>query len=208
MHTTWLHPAALCLAALLWSTGATPVILQQPGAEPQASLAGDLLIASPHIGDPRFWHTVILLVRQNDQGAMGIVVNRPLGTVPLARLLHALGLDESGVEGTIPIFAGGPVSPGVVFVLHGSDYHGRGTIAIPGHFALTANPQILEDIAHGRGPEKKIIAFGYAGWAPGQLQSELVRGDWFVISATSRLVFDEPRGRVWNDAMANRGIQL
>lgn len=209
MHITWLHPAALCLAALLWSAEASPVALQQPaGQPPQASMAGELLVASPHIGDPRFWHTVILLVRQDDQGAMGLVVNRPLGTVPLVGLLHALGLDDSGVKGTIRVFAGGPVSPAVIFVLHGGSYHDSGTIAIPGGFALTVNPQILETIAHGRGPKKRLVAFGYAGWAPGQLQMELARGDWFVIPATARLVFDGPRNRVWDDAMASRGIQL
>ncbi|MGH7120655.1 MAG: YqgE/AlgH family protein [Acetobacteraceae bacterium] len=209
MPVTWLHPAALCLAALLWSGEASPVALQQPAAQPpQASMAGDLLVASSHIGDPRFWHTVILLVRQNDQGAMGVVVNRPLGAVPLARLLQALGLDDSGVKGTIRIFRGGPVSPAVIFDLHGASYHDSGTVAIPDGFALTVDPQILEAIAHGHGPKKNLVAFGYAGWAPGQLQMELARGDWFVIPATATLVFGEPRNRVWDDAMARRGIQL
>ncbi len=165
-------------------------------------------MASPQIGDPRFWHTVIVIVQQDDNGAVGIVINRPLATVPLGGLLQALGLNDAGVEGTIPIFAGGPVAPTIGFVLHSTDYHRPGTIAIDDHLALTKNPHILEDIAHGHGPRKKLVAFGCAGWAPGQLQGELARGDWFVIPETTSLVFDDKRDHVWDDAMASRTTQL
>lgn len=209
MLPTWLHHAALSLVALLWSAAVSPTIPLHPDTQqPQTSLAGDLLIASPHIGDPRFWHTVIVIVQQDDRGALGIVINRPLATVPVADLLKALGLNEAGVKGTIRIFAGGPVGSVAGFVLHSSDYHSAGTIAIDDHLALTTNPRILEDIAHGHGPKKKLIAFGYAGWAPGQLQMELARGDWFVIPETPNLVFDEKRDHVWDAAMASRTTQL
>lgn len=209
MFSTWLHPAAFSLLALLWSAAVSPNAPTSPNLQqPPASLTGELLVASPQIGDPRFWHSVILVVRQNDQGAVGIMINRPVGEVPLAQLLQAVGLNDTGVKGTVRIFAGGPVGPGIGFVVHSPDYHRDGTTAIDSRLSFTENPQILEDIAHGHGPRKKLIAFGYAGWAPGQLQTELGRGDWFVIPETPNLVFDDNRDHVWDDAMASRTTQL
>jgi putative transcriptional regulator len=209
MTPTWLHPALFPLVALLWSAVASPTIPQRPEAQqPQTSLAGDLLVASPHIGDPRFWHTVIAIVQQDDRGAMGIVINRPVAVVPLGDLLQALDLNHAGAKGTIRIFTGGPVDPAAAFVLHSADYHISGTIPVDDHLAVTTNPDILEDIAHGHGPKKKLIALGYAGWAPAQLQMELARGDWFVIPETTNLVFDDKRDHVWDDAMASRTTQL
>ncbi|MGH7069016.1 MAG: YqgE/AlgH family protein [Acetobacteraceae bacterium] len=209
MPSTWLHPAVVFLLALVWTVPSSSTVSPHlQGQQPEASLAGDLLVASPHIRDPRFWHTVIAIVEQNDRSAIGIVINRPLATVPVARLLQAFGLDDAGANGTIRIFAGGPVGPTTCFVLHSIDYHRPGTIEIDHHLALTANPEVLEDIARGHGPKKKLVAFGYAGWAPGQLQMELGRGDWYIIPETSKLVFDDQRDHVWDDAMASRTTQL
>jgi len=209
MAPTWLHPALLSLVALLWSAVASPTTPQHPDLQqPPTALAGELLVASPHIGDPRFWHTVIAIVQQDDRGAVGIVINQPVATVTFGELLQAFGLNPARVKGTIRIFTGGPVDPAATFVLHSADYHISGTIPIDDHLAVTTNPDILEDIAHGHGPKKKLIAFGYAGWAPGQLQMELARGDWFVIPETTSLVFDEKRDHVWDDAMASRTTQL
>ncbi len=209
MAFTWLCPALLSVAAMLWPAALPPATPSLNEAAPQdASLAGDLLIASPHIGDPRFSHTVILIVEQNSGGALGIVINRPLAEVPLGSLLKAMGMNGAGVKATIRIFAGGPVDPSAGFVLHSVDYRGAGTIEIDGRIAMTESPNVLEDIAHDRGPKKSLVAFGYAGWGPSQLEMELARGDWFVIPETAKLVFDEKRDRVWADAMASRTTPL
>ncbi len=209
MGFSWLSPALLSLAAMLWSATLSPTNPPSPGMEPpHASLAGDLLIASPQIGDPRFWHTVILIVVQDDGGTLGIVINRPVATVPLDGLLKAVGLNSAGIKGTIRIFAGGPMTPTVGYILHSAEYHRAGTIDIDGHVAMTQSPDILLDIGHGHGPKKSLIAFGYAGWAPGQLEFELARGDWFIIPETGKLVFDDKRDHVWDDAMARRTTPL
>jgi len=181
----------------------------QPGAPAEsASLAGQLLIASPEIGDPRFRHTVILMVRHNRDGALGIVINRPVEERSLASLLEAIGESGKGVEGSVRIFAGGPVQPAIGFILHTSDYHRSGTIDIDGRVAMTTSPDILKDIGAHKGPKKSLVAFGYAGWAAGQLENELARHDWFTAPGDPKLIFDDDRDQLWDDAMARRTLDL
>jgi putative transcriptional regulator len=208
MAVTWFHPVLLSLAAMLWSATLSPSNPPALKAPPDhVSLAGELLVASPGIVDPRFRHAVILIAKEDAGGALGIVINRPIGTIPLASLLHAMGLNATGVKGDVRTFSGGPVEPDLGFVLHGADYHRAGTIAIDGRVAMTLNPDVLLDIGHGRGPAKYLIAFGYAGWGPGQLAAELARGDWLITGENAKLVFDEDRARVWHDAMADAMTQ-
>jgi putative transcriptional regulator len=159
--------AAILLPATLYAALPTPA-----EAPEQQFLTGQLLIASPTMGDPRFLQTVILMVRHDRNGALGIVINRPIGDRPLARLLEALGENDSGIAGTVRIFAGGPVQPDIGFVLHSTDYHRPDTLDIDGHVAMTSSREILRDIGNQRGPNKSLIAFGYAGWAPGQLEGD------------------------------------
>ena len=174
----------------------------------QTFVTGQLLVASPTMGDPRFVQTVILMVRHDRNGALGIVINRPLGDRPLAKLLEALGDKEAGVTGTVRIFAGGPVQPDVGFVLHSADYHRADTVDIDGRVAMTSSREILRDIANHRGPSKSLIAFGYAGWAPGQLEGELAHGFWFTTPQDAKLVFDDDRDAVWDHAMKRRTQDL
>ena len=174
----------------------------------QTFLTGQLLVASPTMGDPRFVQTVILMVRHDRNGALGIVINRPLGDRPLAKLLEALGDKEAGVTGTVRIFAGGPVQPEIGFVLHSADYHRADTVDIDGHVAMTSSREILRDIGNQRGPSKSLIAFGYAGWAPGQLAGELAHGFWFTTPQDAKLVFDDDRDAVWDHAMKRRTQDL
>jgi putative transcriptional regulator len=174
----------------------------------QTFVTGQLLVASPTMGDPRFVQTVILMVRHDRNGALGIVINRPLGDRPLAKLLEALGDKEAGVTGTVRIFAGGPVQPDIGFVLHSADYHRADTVDIDGHVAMTSSREILRDIGNQRGPNKSLIAFGYAGWAPGQLEGELAHGFWFTTPQDAKLVFDDDRDAVWDHAMKRRTQDL
>jgi putative transcriptional regulator len=192
--------AAILLPATLLNT-------TRPNAEqsPQhASLAGQILIATPDMGDPRFARTVILVVEHNQRGALGIVINRPVGERPLASVLDSFGEKTNGTKGTARLFWGGPVQPGAAFVIHSAEYGRAGTIDIDGRVAMTSSLEILRDIAGNRGPKKSLLAFGYAGWGPGQLEGELKLQAWFTAPADLNLIFDDERETVWEKALARR----
>jgi len=196
-----LPAAAIFAAAMLLM----PVAADPPEIAP---LTGQLLIAAPSIGDPRFAHTVILMVRHDKQGAFGIVINRPVGEGSIASLLEGAGEDVSGISGSVRIFAGGPVQQELGFVVHSAEYHLDETLDVDGRVSMTANRQVLRDIGHSRGPVKSLFALGYAGWGPGQLEGELTRHDWFTTPSEPRLIFDDDRGHLWEDAMARRTRDL
>lgn len=182
--------------------GAVPPRLEQ-GPE-HSSLVGQILIASPKIADPRFQRTVILIVQHSKEGAVGITINRPIGEHSLASLLAMLGENGSAVDGDVQIFAGGPVQPEAIFVIHTTDYTRSETIPINGHVAVTSSSQMFHDIGRNKGPRKILIAFGYSGWGPSQLEAELARHDWFTAAVDADLIFEERRERVWDRAMARR----
>ena len=139
--------AALTLPALLLGAVA-PNVTEPPAAPP--SLAGQLLIATAEMRDPRFDHAVILVVRHDQSGALGVVINMPAGERPIAELLAAIG-EKSDAGGTVPVYLGGPVQTEMGLVLHSADYRAQGTITdVDGHVAMTINPQILRDIAGRR----------------------------------------------------------
>ena len=193
--------AALVIAAVLLGAAA-------PDAQDSASLAGQLLIAAPTIGDPRFFHAVILVVRDDKDGAVGIVINRPAGERTVASLLAGTGDKDADVEGSLRVFEGGPVQPELGFVVHTADYRRPETLKVDGQVAMTASPQILRDIGHKKGPKQSLFAFGYAGWGPGQLAAEMARHDWFTTPEEPKLVFDADRAGLWEDAMARRTREL
>jgi putative transcriptional regulator len=203
----WPRRAILALAAILvaWSfvAVAPPTVAETP-----ASLAGQLLIASPDMGDPRFERTVILMVRHNSDGAFGIVINRPVGERPLAGLLEILGEKDANVPGQVRIFYGGPVQPGLGFVIHSTDYREAETTDIDGRVAMTSSRALLRAIGNDTGPKKSLVAFGYAGWAPGQLEGEIARRGWVTAPADLTLVFDEDRAKVWDAAYSRRTRDL
>jgi putative transcriptional regulator len=198
-----------CSAAIVGAALQPPT---DPGAArekaPADSLTGQLLVASPSMQDPRFFHTVILVVRHDTNGALGIVINRLAGERPLSDILVALGERDSGVTGTVRIFAGGPVQPEAGFVVHSAEYRRAQTIDIDGRVALTSSLEILHDIGKGQGPQRSLIAFGYAGWRHGQLEEELQQQAWFTAPEDQRLVFEEDRDKVWDDAMKRRTQDL
>ncbi len=173
-----------------------------PNVSGPTSVAGQLLIATAALSGPPFEHAVILVAQHNKDGALGIVINRPLGERPIASVLQAFGADASGVTGNVHLFLGGPVDPEIGFVLHSADYHGDNTLDIDGRVALSSGPQILRDIGLGKGPRQSLVAFGYAGWGPLQLDDELRQGVWDTVPEDPALVFDDDRTKVWSDAMA------
>jgi putative transcriptional regulator len=193
------------VAALLLQTALLRAALPGPDETlVRSSLAGQLLVAAPEMGDPRFERAVVLIVEHGPGGAMGVVVNKPIGEQPLASLLKALGQKEGDVAGGVRVFSGGPVQPELGFVVHSSDYQRRETVAITDRLSMTASVGILHDIAANRGPAKALVAFGYAGWGPGQLEHEIELRAWGLVEADPALVFDEDRDKVWDLAWRRR----
>jgi putative transcriptional regulator len=183
-------------------------LLWAGAARAQDALVGQLLIASTQITQAVFSHTVVLIVQHTDQGALGIVINQPFEQKSIASLLADIGKKDDSVQGSIEVFAGGPMEPGVGFIVHSIEYHRAETQTIDSHIALTASTEVLRDMGHGRGPKKSLVAFGYAGWGPGQLEVELARHDWITIPEDPVLLFDDDRKKVWDDAMARMGQPL
>jgi putative transcriptional regulator len=194
---------ALALCGALPAPDRTQSADTRSAETPRASLAGQLLIAPPGMTDPRFDRVVILVLQHDKDGALGIVINRPLGQRPMADLIG-----DSAVSGNVDVFVGGPVEPNVGFIVHSADYHRAVTLDVDGRVAMTANREVLRDIADKKGPAKVLIAFGYAGWAPGQLEAELAHNVWYTAPEDPALVFDDDRDKVWEHATARRTQDL
>jgi putative transcriptional regulator len=199
---------AWCGVLLAVALPARPASPMTEDASPGTSLVGQLLVAAPDIGDPRFFHAVVLIVRHSKTGAFGIIVNRPAGEQTWASLLAATGQTDADVQGSVRVFYGGPVQPWLGFVVHSAEYHRGQTVDIDGKVAMTSSPEILRDISRTQGPHKALVAFGYTGWRPGQLESELDRHGWFTIPEDPKLVFDDDREKVWDEAKARETFPL
>jgi putative transcriptional regulator len=180
----------------------------EPAGAGAAPLVGQLLVASPNIGDPQFFKTVILIVEQNQDGALGIIINRPVDKLSLSSLMAAIGRSDDKAKGEVKVFAGGPVQPDLGFVVHTPDYRRAQTLRIDDHLSLTSTPEVLQDIGHAHGPKRSLVAFGYTGWGPGQLEGEMVRGDWVTAPEDPDLVFDADRDKLWDMAWTRRTINL
>jgi putative transcriptional regulator len=208
MAAMWSRRVMLGFGALLLPPARRAMAVAKPADETGASLAGQLLVAAPEMGDPRFQRTVILMVQHDRTRAFGIVINRQVDEVPAAKLLGALGLECMDCTARLRLFAGGPVQPELGFVVHSAEYHGVGTIDIDDRVAVTTDPGILRDIGRNAGPKQILVAFGYAGWGPGQLEGELAQGGWFTVPEEPRLVFDVERSKLWDEVLARRTIPL
>jgi len=173
-----------------------------------ATLAGQLLVARTELRDPRFIRTVIYLVKHDVGGAMGLILNRPIGEASLSELLAQGGVEGTGVTGEIRVHFGGPVEPGRGFVLHTADYTIEGTQVVKDGIAVTSRPEILRAMGTGTGPRQSLFALGYAGWGSGQLEAEIKGGGWEIVPADKTLVFDENTETKWERAMARRTIRL
>jgi putative transcriptional regulator len=172
------------------------------------SFAGQLLVATPSMGDPRFERTVILIIQHSPSGALGIVINKPVGETSIASVFEALGQKGSDVAGDVRVFSGGPVQPEVGFVVHSADYHRPETVAVNDRLSMTSSLDILRDIGARKGPAKILVAFGYTGWGPNQLEREIDERAWGIVEADPALVFDEDRDKVWDHAWKHRTQKL
>ncbi len=198
-YTRWIFAAAAVFVPATLIHAALPTEKDIPD---RTWLTGQLLIASPQMRQPPFDHAVILMAQHSREGALGVVINRPVDRRPIAGLLAAFGADASGVTDSVRVFVGGPVDPAVGIVIHSIDYRRPDTLDIDGRVALTSAPDVLRDIGLGKGPNKSLLAFGYAGWAPSQLEDELAHGVWVTVPEDPALVFDDDRAKVWADALA------
>jgi putative transcriptional regulator len=174
----------------------------------QSSLSGQLLVAMPQMSDPRFARTVVYLCAHSAEGAMGLVVNRLIDSLSFGNLLAQLGVEVEGAPADMPVHFGGPVESSRGFVLHTSDYHQDSTLVIDDEIALTATVDVLRAIARGSGPRRRVLALGYAGWAPGQLDAEIQANGWLLVPADLDLVFGRDNDSKWQQAIAKIGIDL
>ena len=167
-----------------------------------APLAGQLLIAMPAMEDSRFAQSVLLICAHTDEGAMGIVVNRPLATPSFEALLEQLDVKPTPPARQIRLCEGGPMDHGRGFVLHTADWTGDGSLQVGEQLALTASLDVLHEIANGGGPKDGLLALGYASWGPGQLDRELGENVWLTAPATHEVLFDAEYDTKWRRAMA------
>lgn len=169
-------------------------------------LTGKLLIAMPGIGDPRFEKTVVLLCAHGADGGMGLIVNKPAAEIVLTDLFEQLS-----IPGAAPLEArvhfGGPMETSRGFVLHSAGYRQDDTtLDVAGRFGMTATLDILRAMASGDGPDQALVALGYAGWGPGQLESEIARNGWLVADGAPEIVFDRDHCAKWSSAVRSLGV--
>ena len=208
---------ALGFGLLLLVSDSPPLSAQDnPDSE---RLTGRLLVAAPHMTDPNFAHTVVYMLDHDWRGAIGLVINRPMGEVPLNRVLELMhdgesaeaGPDGGGAGGAVAplqVFFGGPVEPYRAFTLHSRDVMPEHSVPVDEDTAYSERDDVLMALADDAAPESLLFALGYAGWAPGQLEGELKRGDWYVVTADPSLVFSTDPERIWERAVALHSTAL
>ncbi|SLN21561.1 hypothetical protein ROA7450_00772 [Roseovarius albus] len=176
-------------------------------SESEIDLSGQVLIAMPGMADPRFAQSVVFMCAHSEDGAMGLVINKPTDELKLHDLLEQLEIKTGPETRETPVHFGGPVEHGRGFVLHEHGYHSAiSTMDVNTQFAMTATLDILEDFADGRGPERAILALGYAGWGPGQLESEIAQNGWLTAEADQMLVFETADANKWEAALSKLGV--
>jgi putative transcriptional regulator len=169
-------------------------------------LTGQLLIAMPTMEDPRFAQSVIYVCAHTPEGAMGLVLNRPLQRPKFDELLRQLDVAPVQPARRIRLCAGGPMDNARGFVLHTTDWTGEGSLRVNEALALTASLDVLKAIAEGNGPREGLLALGYAGWGPGQLDAEIQQNAWLSVPADETLVFDAEDDTKWRRALAKLHI--
>lgn len=176
-------------------------------AESTPQLEGKLLIAMPGMGDPRFEKAVIFMCAHSEDGALGLIINKPAPELRFASLLDQLDINVSTPQRDIRVHLGGPVEHGRGFVLHSGDYQSESsTLQVSDTFGMTATLDVLEALARGAGPASALLALGYSGWGPGQLESEILANGWLTCDAPPEIVFGEDDEAKWSDALKSMGV--
>lgn len=170
-------------------------------------LTGKVLIAMPAMGDARFARAVVFICAHSADGAMGLIINKPVADLSLRGLLEQVGITVAAGISDRPVYFGGPVEHARGFVLHSGEYQSRiTTLSVTELFGMTATVDVLEDMGAGHGPARAMVALGYAGWGPGQLEGELAQNGWLTVDATLDLVFGTPDGGKWEAALRRLGV--
>ena len=167
---------------------------------------GKFLVAMPAMQDEQFGRSVVYLVDHSDEGAMGLIVNKPLKDHNFLRLCSHLDVDMNDPK-NIPMVFGGPVEKQRGFVLHSNDYsNAQHCKTLPNGLALSATKNVITDLAQGQGPSHAIVAMGFSGWADGQLETEIARNDWLIVDADPALIFSPDHDDKWVLALKQSGI--
>ena len=171
------------------------------------SILTEFLVAKPHMPDPRFKETVIVMLYHNQDGAAGLVLNKPIETMSIRELFQRSNLNSPNKmkEKEVTLFWGGPVDPQHIFFIHSSDYKSDDSISSNSNFTITREPKILYDIAKNEGPKKYIILSGISVWEPGQLDSEMMKGDWDKKLNNYTPLFDNGK-EMWSHLISTRDI--
>jgi putative transcriptional regulator len=175
---------------------------------PQVNLTDHFLIAMPNMVDPYFARSLTYICEHNEQGALGVVINRPI-EMTLGALFDQLSLTlSSGDLGKLAVYFGGPVQTDRGFVLHQPIGEWQSTLSVQDRVGLTTSKDILESLGHGAGPAKVLVTLGYSGWAPGQLENEIKQNAWLTVAATDAIIFDLPVEQRLPAAMRLLGIDF
>lgn len=175
-------------------------------ATPDPCLRNQFLVAMPNVVGGEFDHSVTLLCEHGDNGAMGLVINRPT-QIRLKSILQHIGIEDSPhVDAELPAYWGGPIQPERGFVVHPSGQQWDSTLAISAELAITTSKDILEAIAIGQGPQTFLITLGYAGWSEGQLENELMHNSWLNTPVDADIIFNTPATARWSQAARLTGI--
>lgn len=174
-----------------------------------SSLTGQLLVSMPQMSDPYFARAVVYLCAHSpDEGAMGLIINKTVMELTVEELYAQLEIAPIVPSAKPqPVHFGGPVAPRQGFVLHSADYREEATLGIDDAFALTATRDILRASGQGEGPRQSLVAIGYAGWGPGQLESEIEANGWLLVTADPSLVFEAEDDSKWRRALAKLGVR-
>ena len=173
-----------------------------------ASLAGHLLVATHAVDDSCFERSVIYMCAHNEEGAMGVIINAPVAEVDIEDIFDQLKISHDDHARHLPIHFGGPVEAHRGFVLHSAEEAASDSIVCQDGIAVTANIAILQDLAAGKGPAQSMLVLGYAGWSPGQLESEIEQGSWLIVPANKTLVFDTQNETKHATALSALGIDM
>lgn len=172
-----------------------------------SNLVGKLLIAMPDMSDPRFANTVIYMCAHSDEGGMGLILNKPQPEIKFAKLLEQMEIPMSAGVRDVHVHYGGPVDSQRGFVLHSNDYASdNGTLDVDDDYRMTATLQVLEDLAKGEGPDVSMMALGYAGWGPGQLEYEIGQNGWLTSPPSAEILFGSDNGGKWAAALKLLGV--
>jgi len=170
------------------------------------NLTGKIIVSMPSLEDERFYKTVIYMCAHSSEGSMGIIINKKIDYDLYPDLLQQLGIDKPLNNKKLFIRYGGPVESGRGLVLHSDDMIRKETLSINKGVALTSTAEFFDDLSKGKGPKNSILALGYAGWQPGQLEYEMMQNSWMSLSVDNSFLFDDEISRKWSQAYKIMGI--